>query len=47
MESPTFTNTRATLLYRLQTKQQTVKLVVALLTYGCPIQAIVRAFGFH
>jgi transposase-like protein len=42
----TFTATRGTLLYRLQTKEQIVLLVVALLTYGCPIQAIVRAFGF-
>jgi len=41
----TFTATRGTMLYRLQTHQQTVLLVVALLTYGCPIQAIVRAFG--
>jgi transposase-like protein len=41
----TFTATRGTLLYRLQTKEQIVLLVVALLTYGCPIQAIVRAFG--
>jgi len=41
----TFTATRGTLLYRLQTKEQTVLLVVALLTYGCPLQAIVRAFN--
>lgn len=41
----TFTATKGTVLYRLQTKEQTVLLVVALLTYGCPVQAIVRAFG--
>lgn len=41
----TFSATRGTVLYRLQTKEQVVLLVVALLTYGCPIQAIVRAFG--
>jgi transposase-like protein len=34
------------MLYRLQTKEQIVLLVVALLTYGCPVQAIVHAFGF-
>jgi transposase-like protein len=40
----TFTASRGTVLYRLQTQEQIVLLVLALLTYGCPIQAIVRAF---
>src|SRR5689334_11589147 len=40
----TFTATRGTVLYRLQTQEATVLLVLALLAYGCPLQAIVRAF---
>ena len=42
----TFTARKGTVLYRLQTKEATVLLVLALLAYGCPLQAIVRAFGF-
>jgi transposase-like protein len=41
-----FTASKGTVLYRLQTKEATVLLVLALLSYGCPPQAIVRAFGF-
>jgi transposase-like protein len=42
----TFCDSKGTLFYRLQTEPKTVLLVIALLVYGCPIQAIVRAFGF-
>jgi hypothetical protein len=31
--------------YRLCTAAETVTLVVTLLAYGCPVQAIVVAFG--
>jgi transposase-like protein len=40
----TFTERKGTVLYRLQTKESVVVLVLALLAYGCPLQAIVRAF---
>ncbi len=40
-----FTARKGTVLYRLQTQEATVLLVLALLAYGCPPQAIVRAFG--
>jgi transposase-like protein len=43
----TFTATKGTLFYRLRTEAQTVLLVITLLAYGCPLQAIVKAFGFH
>lgn len=42
----TFTTSKGTLFYRLRTDAQTVLLVITLLAYGCPLQAIVRAFGF-
>jgi transposase-like protein len=42
----TFTTTKGTIFYRLRTEPKTVLLVIALLAYGCPIQAIVHAFGF-
>jgi len=42
----TFTATKGTILYRLRTSAETVLLVIALLAYGCPVQAIVKAFGF-
>lgn len=42
----TFSVTRGTLFYRLRTPPETVMLVVALLARGCPIAAIVFAFGF-
>jgi transposase-like protein len=42
----TFTATKGTALYRLRTSAETVTLVVTLLAHGCPLQAIVVAFGF-
>jgi transposase-like protein len=41
----TFTITKGTIFYRLRTEPETVMLVIALLAYGCPLQAIVNAFG--
>lgn len=40
----TFSVTKGTLFYRLRSDPQQVMLVVALLAYGCPVQAIVQAF---
>jgi transposase-like protein len=42
----TFSVTKGSIFYRLKTEPQTVLLVVTLLAYGCPVQAIVAAFGF-
>jgi transposase-like protein len=42
----TFAATQGTALYRLRTSAKTVTLVVTLLAHGCPLQAIVVAFGF-
>ena len=42
----TFTATKGTAFYRLRISAETVTLVVTLLTHGCPLQAIVIAFGF-
>jgi transposase-like protein/IS1 family transposase len=42
----TFTTTTGTAFYRLRTSAETVTLVVTLLAHGCPLQAIVVAFGF-
>lgn len=42
----TFTATKGTVFYRLQTAADVVTLVLTLLCHGCPIQAIVAAFGF-
>jgi transposase-like protein len=42
----TFSATKGTLFYRLRTSADTVILVVTLLAHGCPVQAIVAAFGF-
>ncbi len=42
----TFSATKGTLFYRLRTDGATVMIVVTLLAYGCPLQAIVKAFGF-
>lgn len=42
----TFTITQGTIFYRLRTNAETVMLVLTLLAYGCPVQAIVMAFGF-
>lgn len=42
----TFAATRGTPFYRLETPPETVTTVTTLLCHGCPIQAIVAAFGF-
>src|SRR5213594_3662695 len=42
----TFTATKGTAFYRLRTPAETVALVLTLLAHGCPLQAIVVAFGF-
>src|ERR1041385_5582769 len=42
----TFSATTGTVFYRLRTSAETVALVVTLLAHGCPVQAIVAAFGF-
>lgn len=42
----TFSATKDTLFCRLHTDATTVQLVIKLLAYGCPLQAIVKAFGF-
>jgi transposase-like protein/IS1 family transposase len=41
----TFTATKGTALYRLRTSAETVTRVVTLMAHGCPLQAIVVAFG--
>src|SRR3989441_4730304 len=41
----TFSATKGTAFYRLRTAAETVSLVVTLLAHGCPVQAIVVAFG--
>jgi transposase-like protein len=41
----TFSETKGTVFYRLRTAKDVVVLVVTLLAYGCPVQAIVMAFG--
>jgi transposase-like protein len=43
----TFSATTGTVFYRLRTSAETVVLVVTLLAHGCPVQAIVAAFGFE
>src|SRR5919201_4278526 len=42
----TFSARTGTVIYRLRTSAKTVVLVVTLLAHGCPVQAIVAAFGF-
>ena len=42
----TFSVSQGSIFYRLKTEPQTVLLVLMLLAYGCPVQAIVVAFGF-
>src|SRR5215831_19496329 len=42
----TFSATTGTVFSRLRTSAETVVLVVTLLAHGCPVQAIVAAFGF-
>src|SRR5215510_4027096 len=41
----TFSATKGTTFYRLHTSAETVVRVVTLLAHGCPVQAIVAAFG--
>ena len=41
----TFAETKGTVFYRLRTAKDIVVLVVTLLAYGCPLQAICIAFG--
>jgi transposase-like protein len=40
-----FSVSKGSIFYRLKTAPQTVILVLTLLAYGCPVQAIVMAFG--
>jgi len=42
----TFSTTKGTVFYRLRTSAETVVIVMTLLAHGCPVQAIVAAFGF-
>jgi transposase-like protein/IS1 family transposase len=42
----TFAATTGTAFYRLRTPAETVSLVLTLMAHGCPLQAIVVAFGF-
>ena len=42
----TFTATHGTVFYRLRTSADLVVLIVTLLAHGCPVQAMVAAFGF-
>src|SRR3989442_12847750 len=42
----TFSATKGTAFYRLRTSAETVSLVVTLLAHGCPLPAIVVAFGY-
>ena len=42
----TFAATKGTIFYRLRTDPKIVILVLTLVVHGCPIQAIVAAFGF-
>ena len=42
----TFSARKGTVFYRLRTSAETVVIVVTLLAHGCPVQAIVAAFGF-
>jgi transposase-like protein len=41
-----FAATKGTAFYRMRTPAETVVLVLTLLAHGCPLQAIVVAFGF-
>jgi transposase-like protein/IS1 family transposase len=42
----TFTTTKGTAFYRVRTSAETISLVLTLMAHGCPLQAIVVAFGF-
>src|SRR3989441_8112827 len=41
----TFSATKGTVFYRLRTSTETVITIVTLLAHGCPVQAMVAAFG--
>ena len=41
----TFTTSKGTIFYRLRSDPTIVMYVIILLAYGCPVQAIVKAFG--
>ena len=41
----TFAETKGTVFYRLRSAKDLMVIVVTLLAYGCPVQAIVMAFG--
>src|SRR2546429_5409881 len=41
----TFSARKGTVFYRLRTSAETVVIIVTLLAHGCPLQAIVAAFG--
>ena len=41
----TFSETKGTFFYRLQTSAELFTIVITLIAYGCPVQAIVAAFG--
>lgn len=41
----TFSETTGTMFYRLKTEHETVERVLTLVGHGCPVQAIVAAFG--
>ena len=41
----TFTTSKGTIFYRLRSDPQIVLWVIILMAYGCPVQAIVKAFG--
>src|SRR5438128_10127343 len=43
----TLAATKGTVFYRLRTAAETVSLIITLLAHGCPLQAIVAAFGFN
>jgi transposase-like protein len=42
----TFSVSKGTLFYRLKTEPEQVMVVVTLLSHGCPVQAIVAAYGY-
>ncbi len=42
----TFAASKGTIFYQLKTDAQVVMIVIALLVNGCPVQAIVAAYGF-
>jgi hypothetical protein len=42
----TFSASKGSIFYRLRTDPVTVMLVITLMAFGCPLQAIVEAFGF-